>query len=92
MIQSFKCRHTEKLWQEEQSSRFRSIERVAFRRLLQLHAAESLADLRIPPGNRLEQLSGDRAGQYSIRINGQMRICFSWSSSGPHAVEIVDYH
>jgi len=92
MIQSFRCKHTKKLWEEGKSSRFRSIENVAFRRLLQLHASESLADLRMPPGNRLEQLSGDRAGQYSIRINGQMRVCFSWSPSGPRNVEIIDYH
>ena len=67
-------------------------QRAAWRKLAMLDAAEILADLRVPPGNRLEKLSGDRGGQYSIRINRQWRICFRWSDSGPEDVEIVDYH
>jgi toxin HigB-1 len=67
-------------------------QRVAWRKLAMLDAAEVLADLRVPPGNRLEKLTGDRAGQYSIRINRQWRICFFWSDAGPEDVEIVDYH
>jgi proteic killer suppression protein len=65
---------------------------VALRKLVQLDAAASLADLRVPPGNRLEQLPGNRAGQHSIRINDQWRICFLWRENGAHDVEIVDYH
>ncbi|MFO8151922.1 type II toxin-antitoxin system RelE/ParE family toxin [Thioalkalivibrio sp.] len=72
--------------------RFRAIERVARRKLLQLHAATELQSLRIPPGNRLEALKGNRRGQHSIRINDQWRICFVWQADGAHAVEIVDYH
>jgi toxin HigB-1 len=68
-----------------------TVQRVAWRKLAMLDAAEVLADLRIPPGNRLEKLSGDRVGQYSIRINQQWRICFRWSDGGPEEVEIVDY-
>jgi toxin HigB-1 len=68
------------------------MQRSAWRKLAMLDAAERLDDLRIPPGNRLEKLSGDRAGQYSIRINQQWRICFRWSDAGPEDVEIVDYH
>lgn len=68
------------------------IERVALRKLVMLDAAEILEDLRVPPGNRLEALRGDRAGQHSIRINQQWRICFTWTDGGPAAVEIVDYH
>lgn len=67
-------------------------QRVAWRKLAMLDAAETLADLRVPPGNRLEKLAGDRAGQYSIRINRQWRICFRWSEVGPEDVEIVDHH
>jgi proteic killer suppression protein len=72
--------------------RFRAIERVARRKLLFLHAAKMLDELRVPPGNRLEALKGDRAGQYSIRINDQWRICFGWHDGAAHDVEIVDYH
>lgn len=72
--------------------RYRAFERQALRRLRQLEIAGNLNDLRIPPGNHLEALSGDREGQYSIRINGQFRICFSWTPMGPQDVEIVDYH
>nr|WP_295840423.1 type II toxin-antitoxin system RelE/ParE family toxin [uncultured Microbacterium sp.] len=68
------------------------IHRVALRKLRQLGSAETLEDLRVPPGNRLEVLQGNRAGQYSIRINDQWRICFVWTGAGPEEVEIVDYH
>lgn len=71
--------------------RYRAFERQALRKLRQLEIAGNLNDLRIPPGNHLEALSGDREGQYSIRINGQFRICFSWTPMGPQDVEIVDY-
>jgi toxin HigB-1 len=67
-------------------------QRAAWRKLAMLDAAETLGDLRVPPGNRLEKLAGDRAGEYSIRINRQWRICFRWAEAGPEAVEIVDYH
>jgi len=67
-------------------------QRAALRKLLILDAAETLDDLRVPPGNRLEKLKGDRAGSYSVRINQQWRICFSWTDAGPEGVEIVDYH
>ena len=69
-----------------------SLWRVAVRKLEAVDSAEALQDLRVPPGNRLEQLKGDRAGQYSIRINDQYRICFTWTEAGPEDVEIVDYH
>lgn len=72
--------------------RYRAFERQALRKLRQLEIAGNLNDLRISPGNHLEALSGDREGQYSIRINGQFRICFSWTPMGPQDVEIVDYH
>lgn len=72
--------------------RYRAFERQALRKLRQLEIAGNLNDLRIPPGNHLEALSGDREGQYGIRINGQFKICFSWTPMGPQDVEIVDYH
>jgi proteic killer suppression protein len=92
MIRSFVCPDTEALFLSLAVPRFRNIERVARRKLLQMHAATQLANLRIPPGNQLEALKGDRKGQYSIRINGQWRICFKWHEDGAHQVEIVDYH
>jgi len=92
MIQSFADKETEKLWKTDRSQKFAKIARFALRRLIQLNAAESLNDLRVPPGNRLEALVGNRKGQHSIRINQQFRICFNWTSSGPTNVEIVDYH
>jgi len=93
MIATFKDRDTRTLFERHSVRRFRQIERVALRKLVMLHAATELRDLRSPPGNRLEALKGDRAGQYSIRINDQWRICFRWSDDG-HAedVEICDYH
>lgn len=92
MILSFKCGETQSLFETGDSRRWNSVLRVASRKLLMLHAATELRDLRSPPGNRLEQLLGNRAGQSSIRINDQWRICFIWTEAGPRDVEIVDYH
>lgn len=92
MIRSFRCADTERLAQGWAIPPFQAFERVARRKLRQLDIASRLEDLRIPPGNRLEALRGDRAGEHSIRINDQFRLCFVWSDSGPEAVEIVDYH
>lgn len=92
MIRSFRCRDTEKLAEDIGVQRFRAIERIARRKLALLRAARALDDLRVPPGNRLESLRGDRAGQHSIRINDQWRICFRWIDGEAYEVEIVDYH
>ena len=92
MIVSFKDGDTEKLAGGRRVKRFVNIEAVARRKLRQLEIAGRLADLRVPPGNRLEALKGARAGQYSIRINDQYRVCFRWTSGGAEDVEIVDYH
>lgn len=92
MIQSFRCRDTEAFFGGKRISRFVAFESVAVRKLQQLWVATSLDFLRVPPGNRLEALSGDRAGQYSIRINDQWRICFVWHGNEAWDVEIVDYH
>lgn len=92
MIRSFSDRETEALAQGRRVRRFVNIETVARRKLRQLQIAGRLDDLRIPPGNRLEVLRGDRAGQYSIRINDQFRICFRWTGADAEDVEIVDYH
>lgn len=92
MIQSFADKDTEKLAKMERVVKFRQFERIALRKLAQLDVAENLNDLRIPPGNRLELLKGDKSGQHSIRINDQYRICFTWSDKGPVNVEICDYH
>ena len=92
MIVSFADRDTERLATGERVRRFVSIEAVARRKLRQLEIAGQLDDLRIPPGNRLEALKGDRKGQMSIRINGQWRVCIRWTQAGPADVEIVDYH
>ncbi len=92
MIRSFKDRDAERLFLDEVVPRLRQIESAARRKLLLLHAATRLDDLRVPPGNRLEPLRGDRKGQHSVRINDQWRICFRWTESGPADVEIVDYH
>jgi len=80
------------LFETGRSRRWPSMRAMAERKLMLLQAAETLDDLRSPPGNRLESLSGDRAGQYSIRINGQWRLCFRWADDGAEDVEIVDYH
>jgi proteic killer suppression protein len=93
MIRSFKCKETEDIWNGQVSRRFpREIQDRALRKLRQLDAANSLDDLRNPPGNRLEALKAARAGQMSIRINDQWRICFVWVDGDANAVEIVDYH
>jgi proteic killer suppression protein len=92
MIRSFACADTEALFRSRAVSRLRNIERVARRKLLQIHAATELTSLRIPPGNQLEALKADRRGQHSVRVNDQWRICFVWKSDGAHSVEIVDYH
>ena len=91
-IRSFRCADTEALYQGNNPRRFRNIQNVAERKLQMLDAAVELKDLLSPPGNRLEALSGNRAGQHSIRINTQWRLCFVWTSSGPEHVEIIDYH
>ncbi len=92
MIHSFACQETQALFNSEQSRRFKHIERVARRKLLQLHAATVLQSVRVPPGNQLELLKGNREGQHSIRVNDQWWLCFIWKEDGAHQVEIVDYH
>ena len=92
MILDFRCADTRALFELRRVRRFAHIETVALRKLAQLHAAATLDFLRVPPGNRLEALAGDRKGQHSIRINDQWRICFKWTDAGPEDVEIVDYH
>jgi proteic killer suppression protein len=92
MIRSFSCERTKDLFESRVTRKFVNIERAARRKLLQLHAAVSLLDLRVPPGNMLEELRGKHKGQHSIRINNQWRICFVWQADGAYNVEIVDYH
>ena len=92
MIKSFKDADTETLFRLGRVRRFVNIERPALRKLKQLDLARRIEDLRAPPANRLEKLSGDRAGQWSVRINNQFRICFRWTAGGAEDVEIVDYH
>lgn len=92
MIVSFKDADTARLAGGWRVKRFVSIESVARRKLRQLQIAGALDDLRVPPGNRLEALKGDRAGKYSIRVNDQFRVCFRWTPAGAEDVEIVDYH
>jgi proteic killer suppression protein len=92
MIRSFRCKDTQALFAGGHPKRFRAIETVATRKLAMLDAAKTLDFMRSPPGNRLEALRGDRAGQWSVRINDQWRLCFVWTDSGPDQVEIVDYH
>ena len=91
-IKSFKCPDTAALFRQQRVPRLVSIERPALRKLAQLDIAERIEDLRVPPGNRLESLAGDRAGQWSIRINDRFRICFVWVDGNAEEVEIVDYH
>lgn len=93
MIRSFADRDTERLWAREHVRRFPGdLRRTMLRKLLVLDGAISLEDLRIPPGNRLEKLRGDRSGQYSVRVNDQWRVCFRWVDGNAEDVEIVDYH
>ncbi len=92
MIRSFADKATERLANRERVRAFAGFERVALRKLEMIRAAGVLEDLRVPPGNRLEALKGDRAGQHSIRINDQWRVCFRWSDGEAHEVEICDYH
>ena len=92
MIKSFKCKETEKLFNDLDVKKFRSISRKARMKLEILNATVSLDSLKVPPGNRLEALKGNRKGQYSIRIDSQWRICFKWLDGDTYEVEIVDYH
>lgn len=93
MIHSFRDRETERLFRRQPVKKFpRAVQRAALRKLLILDAAESLGDLRVSPGNRLEKLRGSRQGQYSIRVNDQWRVCFHWRAGDAHEVEITDYH
>jgi proteic killer suppression protein len=93
MIESFRDKETERLFSRKGSRRLPdAVQRIALRKLAILDAADSLKDLALPPGNRLEKLSGDRAGQHSIRVNDQWRVCFRWGNGDAHDVEIVDYH
>ena len=93
MIRGFRDTDTERVFQRERVGKFTPpLRRQALRKLLVLDAAESLEDLRVPRGNRLEKLAGDREGQYSIRINDQWRVCFRWEEGNAYEVEIVDYH
>ena len=93
MIASFADRETERLFRRERVRRFPAgLQRVMLRKLVQLDAATALEDLHAPPGNRLEKLKGDRAGEHSIRVNDQWRVCFRWKQGAPHEVAIVDYH
>jgi toxin HigB-1 len=93
VIRSFRSRAAEEIWRGEVVRRLPiEVQRTARRKLRMLNNAQSLSDLRVPPGNRLEALKGDRAGCYSIRVNDQWRICFAWSDGDAYEVEIVDYH
>jgi len=93
VIRSFRDKETERIWNRQRTRQIDDgTHRIALRKLLILDAAEVLGDLRVPPGNRLEKLKGDRAGSYSIRVNQQWRICFRWTDAGAEDVELVDYH
>jgi len=93
MIVSFSDKETEKIWNQQYSKKFpMEIQRIGLRKLIIIGRAKNLNDLKIPPGNKLEQLSGKRQGQYSIRINDQFRICFYWKNGAASSVEITDYH
>jgi toxin HigB-1 len=93
MIKTFQDKETEKVFMREAVPKLaQDIYRMALRKLLVLDAAENLADLQVPPGNKLEKLSGDRQGQYGIRVNDQWRLCFRWEEGDAYNVEIVDYH
>jgi len=93
MIKTFKCKETHKIYQRMFSKKLpQNIQRAAYKKLLMIEASMDVNDLKIPPANRLEKLTGDREGQYSIRINKQYRICFRWENGAAFDVEIVDYH
>lgn len=93
MIRSFRDKDTEAIWQRRYAKKLSpKLSRLAYNKLVLINAAESINDMRVPPGNRLEKLAGGRAGQYSVRVNDQWRICFTWSASGAGNVELVDYH
>ncbi|WP_010577055.1 type II toxin-antitoxin system RelE/ParE family toxin [Leptospira alexanderi] len=93
MISSFKSSETEKVWNQEFSKKLpNQIQKIAYRKLVMIARSKNIEDLKIPPSNRLEKLSGNRLGQYSIRINDQWRICFKWKESNAYDVKIVDYH
>ena len=93
VIRSFRDKDTESIWQRRYIKKLsRELSRLTYNKLVLINAAESINDLRVPPGNRLEKLSGNRAGQYSVRVNDQWRICFTWSTAGAGNVELVDYH
>ena len=92
MIQSFKDADTQQLFEARSNKRWAAIKAVALRKLDQIEASSNLTDLSVPPGNRLEALKRDRAGQHSIRINDRYRICFTWKADGAHEVEVTDYH
>ncbi len=92
VIKTFCGKDTEALFRGERVKQFVNIQTIAMRKLAILNQAVRLDDLRVPPGNRLEALAGDRAGQHSIRVNDQFRVCFRWTTAGPQDVEIVDYH
>ena len=93
MIRSFKCKDTEKIFKRLYSKKFpNDIQRSALKKLRMINRAQNIQDLRVPPGNRLEELKGNRKGQHSIRINDQWRICFEWHENDAFNVEIVDYH
>lgn len=92
VIQGFLDREAQKLWEKRSAPKFGSTQKAALRKLSMLNAAHAIQDMRSPPANRLEKLSGDRRGQHSIRINDQWRICFVWTDAGPTDVEFSDYH
>lgn len=93
VIRSFRDEETKRIWNRQRTRRFdEGTSRIALRTLLILDAADVLSDPRVPPGNQLEKLKGDRVGEYSVRVNQQWRICFRWTAAGPEHVEIVDYH
>lgn len=93
MIRSFRGKDAESVWHRRYVKKLSpELTRIAYNKLVLINAAESINDLRVPPGNRLEKLSGSRLGQYSVRVNDQWRICFTWSTAGAGNVELVDYH
>ena len=93
MIESFKCRETEKIFHRQFSKKLpHNIQKIAFRKLRMLNRSSTAQDLRVPPANKLEALSGNRKGQHSIRINDQWRICFKWQNGNAYDAEILDYH